>query len=167
MSHPIPHGRVPAPWWEMVRRGDNVVAVLVDLAPAGQVVVVWPSRTEGRPANMLALGDTGDLADVRIDGPALPRVEPPILFGLARHHDPSRISGTGLVAVGAEIRPLGTVALAWIGQTTSVQTVSRYPSIDAVRRIHGHDGSTELVPMPAALAGRAAPVPLAAEQAVR
>jgi hypothetical protein len=167
MSPELPRGRVPAPWWEPVRRGDDVIGVLVDLAPTGQVVVGWPSRTEGQPANLLALGDLGDLADVRIDGPVMARVEPPILFGLSRRFDPSRVSGTGLVAVGAELRPLGTVALAWIGQTTGHQTVSRYPSIEAVRRIHGHDGATELVAMPAALVGQAAPVPLAAGQAAR
>lgn len=99
-------------WWSPVRRGHAVIAVVAALAPTDQIAVVWPSRIPRRPANVWAIGDLGDLADVRIDGPPLTILDPPRFYSLIRHTGPSAISDTGLVAVCAEINPLGTVALA-------------------------------------------------------
>lgn len=146
-------------WWSPVRRGSTVIAVVAALAPTDQIAVAWPSRTPHRPANLWAVGDLTDLADVRIDGPPITIADPPRFYSLIRHTHPSTdtgsISGTELVAVCAEISPLGTVALAWTGQTTTGHpTLTRLPSMKAVYDIHGHHGDTELVALPAELAAQ-------------
>jgi hypothetical protein len=159
LSQHEPSGCQEYAWWSPVRRGHAVIAVVAALAPTDQIAVIWPSRTPRRPANLWAVGDLGDLSNVRMDGPPLTVLDPPRFYSVIRHSDPSTISGTGLVAVCAEISPPGTVALAWIGQTTGHQTLTRLPSLRAVYDIHGHDGATELVPLPAELADPA-PHPL-------
>lgn len=62
-------------------------------------------------------------------------------FDLMRSHDSSRVSGEGRVAEGFEFEN-GKVALCWLGKYASVNV---YDSIDHVRAIHGHGGSTEVV----------------------
>ncbi|QJD54008.1 hypothetical protein SEA_GALACTICA_61 [Streptomyces phage Galactica] len=61
-------------------------------------------------------------------------------FDLMRAHDSSKISGEGRVAEGFEFEN-GKVALCWLGKFSSVNV---YDSIDHVRAIHGHGGSTEV-----------------------
>lgn len=62
-------------------------------------------------------------------------------FDLMRAHDESQVSGTGRVAEGFEFEN-GKVALCWLGKFSSVNV---YDSIDHVRVIHGHGGSTQVV----------------------
>lgn len=62
-------------------------------------------------------------------------------FDLMRAHDGSKVSGTGRVAEGFEFEN-GKVALCWLGQFASVNV---YDSIEHVRAIHGHGGSTQVV----------------------
>lgn len=62
-------------------------------------------------------------------------------FDLMRSHDSSNVSGEGRVAEGFEFEN-GKVALCWLGKFASVNV---YDSIDHVRAIHGHGGSTEVV----------------------
>lgn len=60
------------------------------------------------------------------------------LFVLQRHEDPSGVSGTGVVAHGAEFDD-GSVALHWPGATP---TTSVWSDIRHVEQVHGHGGST-------------------------
>lgn len=60
-------------------------------------------------------------------------------FVLARHEDPSGISGVGIVAEG----------IAWVGGTaelhwmTEWETFVHWPGgIDAILAVHGHNGAT-------------------------
>lgn len=59
-------------------------------------------------------------------------------FWLVRSDDPSGVSGTGTVAEGVEFTD-GSVSLRWFGDRPST---GQYHSIDDVRKIHGHNGST-------------------------
>lgn len=61
---------------------------------------------------------------------------------LVRHHDPTGVSGTGRVAEIAEFED-GTTVLRWLSGTPSTVV---YDRIEDVVRIHGHGGSTEVVP---------------------
>lgn len=60
---------------------------------------------------------------------------------LDRKRDLTGVSGTGIVAEGVVFSD-GTVVLRWL---TEVNSTAIYPSLDAVRRIHGHDGATEIL----------------------
>lgn len=62
-------------------------------------------------------------------------------FALERHHDESGVSGTGRVAVGVEFSD-GQAILKWL---THVNSLSVYPNIEALEKIHGHDGKTQVV----------------------
>jgi hypothetical protein len=62
-------------------------------------------------------------------------------FYLNRKVDVSGISGTGVVADGVEF-PDGTVVIRWLGDTPSTVI---WPSMSSVEKIHGHNGSTEIV----------------------
>lgn len=59
-------------------------------------------------------------------------------FQLARHVDPSGVSGLGVVAHGVQW-PDGTVSLRWAGVDAAF---ANWDSIEAVERIHGHGGLT-------------------------
>lgn len=63
------------------------------------------------------------------------------LFLLRRLEDESGISGTGIVAEGAEFST-GKVVLNWV---TEVRSVAIYDSLDELTAIHGHDGKTIVV----------------------
>ncbi len=165
-SQPQPADVEREVWWSPVRRGHTVIGVVAALAPTDQIAVMWPSRTPDRPANLWAVGALADLADVHIDGPPLTLMDPPRFFGVVRRAETGAVSGTGMVAVCVEIRPLGTVALAWIGQAAGHQTLTRLPSLRAVYDIHGHHGATELVPLPGQLV-HPAPHPFPRGQAGR
>ena len=63
-------------------------------------------------------------------------------FVLHRNEDVSGVSGTGTVAEGIEFAD-GVVALRWcVGEHRSTVV---WPSIEAVRAIHGHDGRTQVL----------------------
>lgn len=62
-------------------------------------------------------------------------------FVLARHEDPSGISGTGLVAEGVQWTG-GSAELHWM---TEWETWVHWPGgIDDILAVHGHDGATEV-----------------------
>lgn len=63
------------------------------------------------------------------------------VFDLLRMHDGTKVSGEGRVAEGVEFEN-GKVAMCWLSATSSVCV---YDSIEHVRAIHGHGGSTEVV----------------------
>lgn len=65
----------------------------------------------------------------------------PSTFALYRDEDPTGVSGTGFVAVGALLDE-HTVVLRWLPEPRS--TVLR-GHLDEVIRVHGHDGRTRLV----------------------
>lgn len=65
----------------------------------------------------------------------------PRIFGLYRKEDPTGISGTGIVATGIEWEN-GRCAIQW---RSAVSSVALYESIDDIRLIHGHGGSTEII----------------------
>lgn len=62
-------------------------------------------------------------------------------FELHRDDDPTRVSGTGVVAEGVEFSD-GKVCLRWHGKHRSMVMWDRVASVLA---IHGHDGSTRIV----------------------
>jgi len=67
-------------------------------------------------------------------------------FHLERKEDETGVSGTGKVAEGV-IFGNGKVAMNWISDNTNIDASSLgiYDSIDDVRKIHGHEGKTEVV----------------------
>ncbi len=68
----------------------------------------------------------------------MPKVRP---FYFKRNEDKSGISGTGIVAVGV-ILPSGKCVIEWI---TFLSSVNMYQNFDHVKKIHGHEGSTEII----------------------
>jgi hypothetical protein len=64
-------------------------------------------------------------------------------FQLVRDVDETGISGTGVVADGAQF-PDGTITLHWCTAATPSST-GVYDSIDDVQAIHGHGGLTRIV----------------------
>lgn len=72
------------------------------------------------------------------------------LFELHRDRDVSGVTGTGVVADGAEF-PDGTVVVRWRGEHTSTVV---WPSLDDALAIHGHDGATRVVWDPPPRVGR-------------
>lgn len=59
-------------------------------------------------------------------------------FQLRRKSDPSGVSGVGIVAHGVEWID-GTVSMRWRGADAAF---ANWNSIEAVERIHGHQGQT-------------------------
>ena len=68
--------------------------------------------------------------------PTLPR-----RFHLQRHHDPTGVSGTGIVAVGVQW-PDRTATVRWLGPRPSTL---HWECIDDAEGIHRHGGATEIV----------------------
>lgn len=62
-------------------------------------------------------------------------------FYLLRHKDVHNNSGTGVVAEGV-IFDNGLCAMTWLGEYTTVTT---FPDITVVAKLHGHDGLTEVI----------------------
>lgn len=62
-------------------------------------------------------------------------------FFLQRNKDASGVSGTGRVAEGCQF-DTGWCSLVWL---TDQSTMSYYPSIESINRIHGHQGMTQLI----------------------
>lgn len=67
-----------------------------------------------------------------------------IRFHLQRNEDITGASGTGRVADGVKFDD-GTVVIRWIHEYASTVVWSGPNGIDAVERIHGHDGKTVIV----------------------
>jgi len=67
-------------------------------------------------------------------------------FYLQRTEDESGVSGTGKVAEGI-IFGNEKVAMSWIQENTEVEasSIAVYDSIQDVKKIHGHNGKTEVV----------------------
>lgn len=74
-------------------------------------------------------------------GGAWETVTTPRRFRLMRSEDATGVSGTGHVADGVQF-PDGACVLRW---RTAVASTAVYDSIEAVERIHGHDGKTAVV----------------------
>lgn len=68
------------------------------------------------------------------------RMTAPRRFHLVRHHDPSGVSGTGIVAEGTQWTS-GAVALHWPGYPPST---SIWACLDELLAAHGHNGLTEV-----------------------
>ena len=62
-------------------------------------------------------------------------------YYLQRNQDASGISGTGAVAEGCQF-DTGWCALVWLSDKP---TMSWYPDIETVEKIHGHSGMTKIV----------------------
>lgn len=62
-------------------------------------------------------------------------------FRLVRHVDVSGVSGTGTVAEGVEFDD-GQVVMCWLSKYHSIAV---FDNILCLQKIHGHDGSTEVV----------------------
>jgi hypothetical protein len=65
-------------------------------------------------------------------------------FYLQRDADVSGVSGTGQVAEGV-IFTGGWVAMTWTNEGPRFTSLSVYPDIQTVERIHGHGGRTRVV----------------------
>lgn len=63
------------------------------------------------------------------------------LFYLLRHEDVHGNSGTGVVAEGV-IFDNGQAAMTWL---TEISTVTIYAKIGDVKKLHSHEGRTEVV----------------------
>lgn len=68
-------------------------------------------------------------------------IQLPRRFVLMRYEDETGVSGTGPVAYGIRWHD-GSCALHWNGE---VRSTSIFKSIDEIRKIHGHNGKTEIV----------------------
>lgn len=62
-------------------------------------------------------------------------------FHLQRLEDPSKISGTGVVAEGVEFKD-GICVIHWLTHTNSTAV---YSSISDIQKVHGHEGKTQIV----------------------
>ncbi len=62
-------------------------------------------------------------------------------FLLKRSKDVSGVSGTGIVAQGAQFAD-GICVMEWL---TKISSIAIYKSADELIEIHGHEGSTEIV----------------------
>jgi hypothetical protein len=65
----------------------------------------------------------------------------PRRFELHRNQDITGVSGEGVVVCGVQWYD-GSVQLMW---NTAVSSTTRFPDIDSMMHIHGHDGATKLV----------------------
>lgn len=63
-------------------------------------------------------------------------------FYLKRNEDETGISGTGIVALGAEFYPSGVCVLKWI---TSTSSLGIYDNKNEMLEIHGHEGKTIMI----------------------
>lgn len=66
--------------------------------------------------------------------------KPPRRFELIREKDITGVSGEGVVVCGVQWYD-GSVALMW---NTAVSSTTRFPDVDSMMHIHGHDGATKL-----------------------
>jgi hypothetical protein len=64
------------------------------------------------------------------------------IFHLERLQDVSKVSGVGRVGEGVVFVDTGEVVLHWFGDNPSINI---YHSIEAVEKVHGHNGSTLIV----------------------
>jgi hypothetical protein len=71
----------------------------------------------------------------------------PRRFALYRVTDVSGVSGTGIIAWGIAYGAAGDedVAIRWRGDTTGVQQLCIFRSVQQVLLVHGHAGKTRIV----------------------
>lgn len=70
-----------------------------------------------------------------------------VLFALHRREDKSGVSGTGTVAYGIKFpEPNGKVVLGWVPHDDRT-SVAVYDDMDTLETIHGHGGSTTILPI--------------------
>ena len=62
-------------------------------------------------------------------------------FKLVRKEDKSGVSGCGIVGEGVEFHDFQAV-LSWFG---NFHTITVFPRVEDITKIHGHAGSTEVV----------------------
>lgn len=67
------------------------------------------------------------------------------VFKLARKHDVSGVSGTGIVGYVTEY-PNGWCSVCWTIMPEYPSMVV-YPSLAVAKKIHGHNGATEFIEM--------------------
>jgi hypothetical protein len=68
-----------------------------------------------------------------------------VAFQMYRENDESGVSGTGVVAYGMKWpEPNGKVTLAWVASHDRT-SVAVYDSMEDMKNIHGHGGSTKFV----------------------
>lgn len=65
-------------------------------------------------------------------------------FTLERDEDETGVSGTGIVAWGAQF-PDGIVVTRWCAASTEIRQTCVWESIEHVAAIHGHNGKTRIV----------------------
>jgi hypothetical protein len=65
-------------------------------------------------------------------------------FRLIRDEDVSGVSGTGVVAVGAEF-PTGRCIIEWLPGRFDVRSLNIYQNAGEIEQINGHDGATRIV----------------------
>ena len=65
----------------------------------------------------------------------------PRRFELHRHEDGTGVSGTGVIAEGVLFSD-GTAAMRWRTETKSTVL---YADMEDLKKVHGHDGKTEVV----------------------
>ncbi len=64
-------------------------------------------------------------------------------FRLMRHVDVSGVSGSGLVAVGAQF-PSGRCVIEWLPGRVDVRSLNIYQNLDEIRVVNGHSGFTQI-----------------------
>lgn len=62
-------------------------------------------------------------------------------FYMRRHYDVNKKSGTGVVAEGIVFDD-GTGAFTWL---TKMKTVTTFWKVDDLKKLHGHNGCTEVI----------------------
>jgi hypothetical protein len=117
--------------------------------PDGQVAIAWcgEHKTHGTYPNL----ETFQSVQAKIPGRKIEDYIPTddemclgldtYTFHLVRDDDVTGVSGTGVVAVGCDFPYAGCV-LQW---TTEIKSTFWYPSIEAIKVLHGHNGKTRIV----------------------
>lgn len=65
-------------------------------------------------------------------------------FKLVRREDVSGVSGTGVVAVGAQF-PTGRIVTEWLPGRIDVRSFNIYLSVEELELVNGHEGKTQIV----------------------
>lgn len=117
--------------------------------PDGQLAISWCTehKTHGTYPDLFSF----ELLQSRISGRTIESYKPSyeeICFGLdiytfqlVRDSDVTGVSGTGIVALGCDF-PGNSCVLQW---TSEIKSTFWYPSMETVKKLHGHDGKTRIV----------------------
>jgi len=119
------------------------------LLPDGQVAIAWlgEHKTHGTYPSL----ESFQSIQAKIPGRAIEDYESDYTeqclgldtytFKLLRDDDVTGVSGEGVVAVGCDFPGNGCV-LQWTGE---IKSTFWYPSLETVKKLHGHDGKTRIV----------------------